>query len=83
MDDYFKYFGLDWLGMIITLVAVYLLGNKNRNGFIVFAFANVLWMYIGYFLMSSLGILFGNIFFLVTNIRGYFNWKKEQEKSNS
>lgn len=83
MDDYFKYYGLDWIGMIITLIAVYLLGNKNRNGFIVFAVANVLWMGIGYFLMSSLGILFGNIFFLVTNIRGFINWKKEQGKTDS
>ena len=68
------YYGLDWLGMILSLLAVYMLGNKNKNGFISFIFANLIWVALGVFFMKSPGIAVGNFIFLIINIRGYFRW---------
>lgn len=29
-----KFYGLDWLNMVFVFATIYLLGNKNRNGFL-------------------------------------------------
>lgn len=79
MEILLKYYGLDWLAMVSSLLAVYLMGNKNRFGFISYMLANALWIYLGVFKMQSYGITIGNIFFLAMNLRGYLKWKKKQD----
>lgn len=74
METFFKYYGLDWFAMGASLLAVYLIGNKNRLGFLAYIIANALWIYLGVFKMQSLGISVGNIFFLTMNLRGYLKW---------
>jgi len=69
------YYGLDWLAVALSLLAVYLLGNHNRWGFATFAAANVLWIALGFTLISSYGIAVGNIIFLMMNTRGFIRWK--------
>jgi 4-hydroxybenzoate polyprenyltransferase len=61
MDVFFKYYTLDWIATSLSLLAVYLLGNKNKFGFISFSIANTLWIFLGFSLMNSLGIGIGNI----------------------
>jgi hypothetical protein len=82
MNIFLKYYTLDWLAMILSLVAVYLLGNKNRLGFISFSIANTVWIFLGVFLMNSLGIAIGNSVFLVMNIRGFISWNKKEKQKN-
>jgi hypothetical protein len=79
MDILLKYNGLDWLAMASSLLSVYLLGNKNRFGFISYMLANALWIYLGIFRMQSFGISIGNVFFLTMNLRGYLKWKNAQD----
>ena len=79
MELFLKYYTLDWLAMALSLVAVYLLGNKNKYGFISFSMANTLWIFLGFFLMNSLGIGIGNIIFLIMNIRGFISWNKKPD----
>jgi hypothetical protein len=79
MDIFLKYYTLDWLAMALSLLAVYLLGNKNKLGFISFSIANTLWVFLGFFLMNSLSIAIGNSMFLVMNIRGFFSWNKKDK----
>jgi len=66
-------FGLDWGAMIFSLLALYLIGRRNRVGFLSFIAANVCWVSIGWLTMS-LAIMVGNIIFLILNLRGYRNW---------
>lgn len=80
MNILLKYYGLDWLAMAASLLAVYLIGNKNRIGFISYILANVLWIYLGIFRMQSFGISIGNVFFLIMNVRGYLKWKETKIK---
>ncbi len=77
MELFLKYYTLDWLAMALSLLAVYLLGNKNNYGFISFSIANILWIILGFLFMNSLGIGIGNIVFLIMNIRGYISWNKK------
>jgi len=66
-------FGLDWGAMIFSLLALYLIGRRNRVGFLSFIAANVCWVSIGWLTMS-LAIMVGNVIFLLLNLRGYRNW---------
>jgi len=75
MESFLKYYGMDWIAMASSLLAVYLIGDKNRFGFLSYIIANSLWIYLGVFKMQSLGISIGNIFFLFMNLRGYLKWK--------
>ena len=81
METIMAYYGLDWLGMALSLLAVYQLGNKNKFGFINFIIANLIWVWLGIFLMHSVGIAIGNFIFLIINARGFINWNKEQAKA--
>ena len=78
MGEFFRYWGLDWLAMALSLFSVYLLGNKNRVGFLVFAASNSTWIFLGLTLMTSLGIAVGNTVFLFMNIRGFVNWRRSE-----
>jgi hypothetical protein len=77
MGEFFRYWGLDWLAMTLSLISVYLLGNKNRVGFLVFAASNSTWIFLGLTWMTSLGIAVGNTIFLFMNIRGFVNWRRK------
>ena len=77
----FKYYGLDWLGMGLALLAVYLLGNRNKFGFISFIGSNAIFVYLGATLMNSWGVAIGNAIFLIMNIRGFIRWFKKDGNS--
>lgn len=83
MEVFLKYYTLDWLAMGLSLLAVYLLGNKNKFGFISFILANLLLVILGFSLINSLGIAIGNLVFLIMNIRGYLSWNKTTQNEKS
>jgi hypothetical protein len=74
MNAFFTYYGADWMAMALSLTAVYLLGNRVRAGFLVFALANIVWIVLGVLWMNSLGIAVGNAAFLIMNLRGFARW---------
>ncbi len=79
METFFKYYGLDWLAMLMNLLAVIQLGNKIKWGFVIFIGANLTWIITAWLLLHSYAIVFGNFFFLVTNMRGFIKWKKQDQ----
>ena len=69
-----KLYGLDWLAMVLSLVALGLLGRRNRYGFVTFMAANLSWIAAG-LLLNNLAICLGNLVFLGCNLRGYWSWR--------
>lgn len=76
MDVVLKYYGIDWVAMALSLYAMYLLGNKNKWGFVSFIISNMLWVGVG-FLMHSYAVSVGNFIFLLMNSRGLMKWINE------
>lgn len=74
-DATFNYYGVDWLAMVSTFISLYLLGKKNRHGFLFGLLANFSWMTFGV-MAQSLANVVANILFTGLNIRGYYNWGK-------
>lgn len=75
-----QYYFLDWTAMVTSLLAVYLLGQKNRLGFASFMVSNMLWMVVG-FLAGSYGIFLGNVVFFGLNLRGFLKWKPAEPEA--
>lgn len=80
MDQLLVYCGVDWIAIALSLLAVYMLGNKNQYGFLVFAFSNIMWVFLGFSWMDSVGMAVGNIIFFIVNVRGYYSWVKESKQ---
>ena len=76
-----NYFGVDWLAMVLTLSAIYLLGDKSRSRFLVMICGNTCWIAVGY-LSSSLAMTIANVVFLAMNFRGFLRWSST-EKSDA
>ena len=70
-----KLFGLDWLAMLLSLLALYLIGNKNRLGFLSFMIANLSWIAAA-FLLGNVAIGLGNAIFFAYNLRGFKTWSR-------
>ena len=78
MTDLLKYYGLDWIAMLLSVIAMILLGNKVKWGFKLFMLANITWILLGFLLLHSYAIVLGNIIFLFTNTRGFLKWNAEK-----
>ncbi len=72
-----KYFGVDWLAMLLTFAAIYLLGNKSRIGFPTMMCGNACWIAIGVF-SGSIAMVLANFGFLVMNVRGWIKWSGQE-----
>ncbi|MBC7970392.1 MAG: PnuC protein [Verrucomicrobia bacterium] len=67
----FKYYTLNWLAMAFSFIAVYLMGNQKRVGFVSFMVANLCWIVVG-FMVNSIAIAIGNTGFFCLNLSGFW-----------
>lgn len=76
-DVVFNYYGVDWIAMIMTFFSIYLLGKKNKYGFIFGLIANASWLAFG-IIVQSLGNITANLVFTYLNIKGFRNWRNSE-----
>lgn len=70
-----QFYGIDWLATVCGLTGVYLLGNKNKLGFLVLMTASLSWLTVGVLIGSSALIVGSSIFFIL-HLRGWLNWRR-------
>ena len=68
---------LDWIAGILELIGLYLVGNKNRLGFLINLSCIFFWVLYVYVNRTTYGILPVVLTASVINIRNYIKWKKE------
>ena len=73
-----QYYGIDWLATIAGLTGVYLIGSKNRFGFLVMMVASTSWLTVGV-LIASLPLVLGSIVFFCLHLRGWINWRRQTD----
>ncbi|MBC7901560.1 MAG: nicotinamide mononucleotide transporter [Saprospiraceae bacterium] len=73
-----QYFGIDWLATLSGLTGVYLIGSKNKYGFLIMMIASLSWMTVG-FMIDSLALILGSAVFFSLHVRGWLKWKKDAE----
>ncbi len=72
----FKYYGFDWVAMVLTFTAIYYIGNKNRLGLILMMIGNVCWAVVG-IQANSLAMILANVAFFIMNVRAVYKWSSE------
>jgi hypothetical protein len=74
------YYGLDYIAAVTAAAGMYLLGNKNPIGFLLYG-ASSLSMIVFAFLARSPPILFANAVALVVTLRGARKWRHSASNS--
>ncbi|HVF30611.1 MAG TPA: nicotinamide mononucleotide transporter [Pyrinomonadaceae bacterium] len=69
-------YGIDWLATVCGLAGVYLIGSKNKYGFLIMMIASLSWMGVG-FMIGSLALILGSSVFFGLHLRGWFKWKRD------
>ena len=75
-----QYYGIDWLATACGLAAVFLLGNKNKIGFLVFMMASASWVTFG-LIVGSWAVVFGSSVFILMQFRGWMKWRRDERES--
>ncbi len=66
---------IDWIATALTIVSVYMMGDKNRWAFIIAVISNILWIIFSV-ITGQIPLLITNIVLLVMDIRGLIKWSK-------
>lgn len=74
------YSGVDWFAMVVTLIAIYLIGNQSKSGFYLMIIGNLSWIALG-MLSQSLAMIIANLLFAVMNVRAIYMWSKESPET--
>ncbi|MDQ4120692.1 MAG: PnuC protein [Acidobacteriota bacterium] len=74
-----QYYGIDWLATVCGLSGVYLLGNKNKIGFVLFMLASLSWAVFGV-LSESIAMTIGSLIFFTMHLRGFLSWRRTENK---
>lgn len=76
MDFLSNYYGIDWLATVLGVLTAYLLGRKQKIGFIIGTLGGLSWLAFGIIAESSATIV-ANVIFIFLYIKGYIYWKKD------
>lgn len=77
--EYFQYYGIDWVAMVLTFLAIWQIGNKNKIGFILMMCGNTSWVAVGY-LTGSVAMIIANIIFFSMNLRAIIKWSTPEKE---
>ena len=73
-----QFYGIDWLATVCGLAGVFLLGNKNRWGFLIFMVAIASWVSFG-FITGSYAVILGSSTFFFMHLRGWLRWRRDEK----
>jgi len=68
---------MDFVASLITLIGIYVLGEKHKLGFLICAFGNILWIVYPLIARTSYGLLLSAIPALILNLVSFYKWKKD------
>ncbi len=74
-----QYYGIDWLATACGLTGVFLLGNKNKYGFLIFMMASASWITFG-ILVGSYAVILGSSIFMIMHFRGWLKWRRDERE---
>jgi len=68
---------MDWIASIFELFGLYIVGNKNKTGFLLNIIAGISWISYVVISESTYGLLLVVIPALIINSRNYLKWRKD------
>lgn len=70
---------LDWIAGIFELLGIYIVGNKNKIGFLFAIACNILWVIYVLINKTTYGLLPVVLSAFIINIRNYRKWSKDEK----
>jgi nicotinamide riboside transporter PnuC len=74
--------GLDWIAGFLGIWSKWLVGNKNKNGWIINFFAGFVWIGIIYE-DRRWGLVLPTVLHSYVAVRNYFMWRRQERQSGS
>ncbi len=71
-----RYYGVDWLAMVLNALTIFLLGKKVRLGWALGIVANAVWVLFGV-MAHSLATVVACTIFMLLNAKGWWGWRAE------
>ena len=78
----FQYYGIDWLAMLLTFLAIWLIGDQNKSGFYIMMVGNGCWVAVG-ILTQSMALVVANLLFIALNVRAIINWSRRESEHHA
>ncbi len=78
MEILLKFYGIDWLVLVLVLIQMWLLGSRRKSGFLVGILATCFGMVFSYMSGSAGNAALGLCLFYL-HARGYFQWRAAEE----
>jgi hypothetical protein len=80
MGNLWRYHGIDWAGIIFSMLSTYYLGKKRKFGFLLGIVGNLAFVAFGVMAESRANIA-ANSIYLFLNLRGWWKCKKKPPRS--
>ena len=77
-----KYYGLDWIGALFSMLATHYLSKKRKRGFAVGMVGNLAFVAFGLVAQSAANVVANGTYF-VLNARGWLTWKADPPTGDS
>ena len=71
---------MDIIACILEIIGAWMVGNRNRYGFVVFMLGNICWLLSGYD-SKLIGLIVVSIVFFGINVRNFKKWSRDGRKS--
>lgn len=68
---------LDWIGAAIALIGVYMVGRKNKYGFLVCMLSGLVWCFVAFF-TGVYGLFLEVLPLFALNLYNFNKWRKEE-----
>lgn len=75
LEHIHQFYGIDWIAMALTILAIWQLGNKSKMGFVYMMIGNAGWVAMGAMTQSLAMVLANSIFFFM-NGQALWKWIK-------
>ena len=73
--------GIDIVAGVLTLLGVYMVGNKNKFGFLIALASNIAWITYVIVTGHTFGVALECLPLTVINLRNFIKWRKEEKKN--
>ena len=71
---------LSFIAGFLELIAAYILGNKNKLGWLLDIVVDFIWIYLGFLYKEIIGIWIVCVPGLVISVRNYILWSVEEQQ---
>lgn len=78
MENITQYYCVDWFAMVFSMLGMYLVGHKYKQGFWFMTASSFCWVLFALF-VSSPGCFIASFVNTLLSIKAYVNWTKKQK----